>query len=259
MSSLSVVIITKNESETIADCLNSVTFADEIIVVDSGSTDGTVEYCRNIPKVKVLECDWPGDGPQRNRGIDIATKDWILCLDADERVTPELGDEIQTLLRSNSLYQGYDIPFLSHYLGRPMYYGDWRNESHIRLFKRQFGRYSKSDAPGAQGAHCRPLVDGKVGKLRNKIYHYPFPTLDKMLTKLNSYSTGSAHCRLYQGKKGGLGRALGHGVWTFIRGYIIKAGFLDGREGFILALSNAHGAYYRYLKLFYLSQASAQA
>ncbi len=249
---LSVVIIAFNEAAVIRDCLTSVaSFADEIIVIDSGSTDNTVPISLEYTP-HVFSVDWPGDGPQRNRGIEKARGEWILCLDADERVSPLLAEELKNL-QSSSLYNGYSIPFLSHYLGQPIYWGDWRREYHTRLFRRRKGRYSVSEVYGAQGAHCRPLVEGTVGKLKGQILHYPFPTLEKVLTKMNQYSSGSASLKRQCGRTSSFSEAVLRGFWAFFRGYILRLGFLDGKAGFILAVSNAEGVYYRYLKLWRLS------
>ena len=247
---LSVVIITYNEAHNLRDCLDSVAFADEIIVLDSGSQDDTCRIAASYTD-KVYVVDWPGDGPQRNRGIEHATGDWVLCLDADERVSPALATELLDAIQMLH-YDGYAIPFLSHYLGRPIYHGDWSKERHTRLFRRSKGRYSGSDVYGAQGAHSRPVVQGPVGLLKSFILHYPFPTLEKLLSKMNQYSSGGAALKYASGQKSSLSKALGHGLWAFLRGYFLRLGFLDGREGFLLAVSNAEGAYYRYLKLLYL-------
>lgn len=244
---LSVVIITYQEESNIQACLESVSFADEIIVLDSGSVDHTVNIARQYTS-KVFVVDWPGDGPQRNRGIEMATQEWVLCLDADEQVSPSLAAEIKNIVLNTS-YDGFSIPFLSHYLSKPIYFGDWRKERHTRLFKKASGRYSGSDVYGAQGAHCRPIVEGRVGDLKGLILHYPYPTLEKVLQKMNQYSSGSAAIKHASGQKSSLYKALFRGFWAFLRGYILRAGFLDGKEGFILAFSNAEGVYYRYLKL----------
>ena len=249
MASLSIVVITYNEAHTIRACLESVAFADEIIVLDSGSHDDTCAIARAYTD-HVFVLDWPGDGPQRNRGIERATGEWVLCLDADERVTPALATEIVSAIQ-DSPYNGFSIPFLSHYLAKPIHFGDWRNERHTRLFRQAKGRYSGSEVYGAQGAHSRPVIKGRVGKLQHPILHYPFPTLEKVLSKMNQYSSGGAALKAAMGQKSSLGKAIGHGLWAFFRGYFLRAGFLDGREGFLLAVSNAEGAYYRYLKLLY--------
>ena len=243
---VSVIVITRDEEHVIADCLESVRWADEIVVLDCGSTDRTVEICRSFTD-NVFETDWPGFGIQKNRALSHATRDWVLSLDADERVTPALAEEIQARLEDSGA-NGLVIPFRSSYLGRFMRHGDWRNERHLRLFRRTAGRFS--DDP----VHERLIVDGEIGSLTNPILHDSFATVDEVQNKVNRYSTAGAERRFASGNRSSLLKALSHATWTFFRGYVLKAGFLDGREGFLLAVSNAEGSYYTYLKLLYLHE-----
>lgn len=245
-SSLSVIIITKNEAHNIRACLESVAFADEIIVLDCGSTDETVALAKQAtPHVYVT--DWPGDGPQKNRGLALAQSDWILCLDADERVSPALQQEMKHVLKQPNK-EAYYIPFQSHYLGKAIRFGDWRNEKHLRLFKRANGEFSNDIV------HCHVSVSGETGQLKQAICHHPFHSLEHLIHKMNDYSTQTAIRKHKAGKKASLLTAMSHSIWTFIRGYFMKLGFLDGKEGFLLALSNAQGTYYRYVKLMYLGK-----
>lgn len=252
MTKLTVIVITKNEAHNIEDCLKSVSFADEIIVFDSGSTDNTVALCAPFTDKVTVTCDWPGDGPQKNRALATATSDWVLCLDADERVSPSLAKEIQETIQ-NTTFAAFDIPYQSTYCGKVIRFGDWRGESHIRLFQRGKAKFTEDIV------HCHLKVQGKKGKLRAPIIHHPFHHLGAMLFKMNDYSTQSAKYRFAKGKKASLWTALSHSIWSFLRGYILKLGFLDGREGFLLAISNAQGTYYRYLKLMYLCEQSTKA
>lgn len=252
---ISAIIITFNEAKNITRCLDSLSFCDEIVILDSGSTDKTVEICRTYTD-KIWVTDWPGDGPQKNRAFEKATGQWLLCIDADECVSPALVQEIQASIKQ-TVHVAFEIPFLSHYLGKPIHWGDWRKESHIRLLRRGAGQFTPAYVYGADGAHCRLTLNGTVGRLEGKIYHYPFPTVERLLEKMNAYSSGSAAIKHHQGRQGGLAVAISHGLWAFIRGYFIKLGFLDGAEGFMLAISNAEGAYYRYIKLGQLKKATS--
>jgi len=243
---LSVIIVTKNEAHNIEECLSSVKFADEIIIFDSSSTDDTVNLCSKYTNNVTVTKDWPGDGPQKNRAIDIANGEWILCLDADERVSSQLENEIINTISSTEL-SGFNIPFTSTYCGKKINFGDWRGEKHLRLFKKSKGRFT------TDVVHCHADIKGKIGTLKNRVIHHPFHHLGAMLHKLNDYSSNSAMSKFNSGKKASLFTALTHSIWSFIRGYILKLGFLDGKEGFILAVSNAEGTYYRYLKLMYLN------
>lgn len=249
MTKLSAIVITKNESINIADCLASLSFADEIIVFDSSSTDNTVEIARKFTQKVFVTPDWPGDGPQKNRALEHVTSEWVICLDADERVTPELAKEILKTIE-NTPFDAFSIPYQSTYCGNLIRFGDWANESHVRLF-----RYSKAKFT-TDIVHCHLKVDGKIGKLKSIIIHHPFRTLSALIHKMNDYSTQSAKAYYLKGKRATLSTAISHSLWSFFRGYVLKLGFLDGKAGFQLAISNAQGTYYRYLKLMYLCQTS---
>lgn len=248
MAKLSVIIITKNEAANIRACLESVAWADEIILVDSGSSDATVEISRELG-AKVFVHDWPGFGAQKNRALSYATRDWVLSLDADERVTPELRAEIESVLQGAQA-DGYEIPRLSSFCGRFMRHSGWYPDYVLRLFRR--GKGSFSDAL----VHESVQLQGSVARLRQPMLHYSYRDLDDVLSKLNSYSSAASVMLQRRGKKGGLAQAVLHGLWAFFRTYILRAGFLDGREGFMLAVSNAEGTYYRYLKLMLLNKKS---
>jgi len=247
MPNLSVIIVTKNEAHNIIDCLKSVDFADEIIVFDSGSKDGTPALCRSKGAKVTITPDWPGDGPQKNRALKKAQGKWVLSLDADERLSPELAKAIQALSEKTP-YAAYALAYRSTYCGKTIKFGDWRNESHVRLFQRDKGTFSEDTV------HCHLRINGKIGKLKAPLIHHPFPYLETVLNKMNQYSTQGAQISFKQGKKASLWTALSHGFWAFFRGYILKSGWLDGKAGFLLAVSNGQGTYYRYLKLMYLCQ-----
>lgn len=245
MALYSVIIITKNEAVRIEDCLKSVAWMDEIIIVDSGSTDDTVEICRRYTDKILITDDWPGYGIQKQRALEMATGEWVLSLDADERVSPELSAEIQAVVPTTT-FDAFEIFFRSEYCGRMIRFGDWWNDSQAVLFRRTEGRFTPFIV------HESIEISGSIGRLRGIIYHLTYPNLERVIQKMNDYSTFSAVEKKKKGQKGGILKAIGHGLWTFVRGYLIRLGFLDGREGFLLAVSNAEGAYYRYLKLMYL-------
>ena len=242
MASLSVIIITQDEAANIRACIESAAWADEIVVVDSGSTDGTPEICRELG-AKVYAHDWPGFGPQKNRALDYATGDWVLSLDADERVTPELSREIEVVLKNETANAAYDIPRLSNYCGRFMRHSGWHPDYVTRLFRRGSARFSDDLV------HERLLVTGETGRLNSELLHYAFDNLEEVLHKMDRYSTAGARMMRQHGRRATLSGAVLRGLWSFVRTYVLRAGFLDGREGFMLAVSNAEGTYYRYLKL----------
>ena len=244
---LSVILITKNESNNILECLNSVKFADEWIIVDSGSKDDTVSKARSFGAT-VTVTDWPGFGPQKNRALDAATGDWILSIDADERITPELANEIQHAIQSPDAVQAYEILRKGWYCGKFINHGDWSKDYVVRLFKRGTARFTNDKV------HERLVVNGKIKKLGSTMLHYSFMNFSQVIQTMDRYSELSAEQKFQQGKKASVGTALGHGIWAFIRSYLIKGGFLDGGHGLALAISNAEGSYYRYLKIWLLQQ-----
>ncbi|NYT76894.1 glycosyltransferase family 2 protein [Alcaligenaceae bacterium] len=244
---LSVIIITKNESAHILDCLESVAFADEFIVVDSGSTDNTVELARNFGARVEVTSDWPGFGPQKNRALDLATGDWILSIDADERVTPELADEIKEVLAGTST-QACEIARLSDFCGRFIRHSGWWPDYVLRLFQRGSARFTDA------AVHERvELNTGTPRRLKYHFLHYPYANLDALIAKVNRYSSDAAAMMYARGKRATVLSALGHGFWTFVRIYLIRRGFLDGRHGLVLATTAAAGSFFRYAKLSFMS------
>ena len=244
--SLSVILITKNEEANLKDCLESVSFADEIIVVDSQSSDKTQEIARSFGAKLEITSDWPGFGPQKNRALNLATQDWVLSIDADERVTPELKQEILTAIASPNAADCYAIPRSSWYCGRFMKHSGWYPDYVDRLFKRGSAKFSD------HLVHERLLPTGSSGKLNNHFLHYSYRDFSQVLKKVDVYSSAAAQQAFKQGKKGGLGEALIHGFWAFFRTYVLRRGFLDGKHGLALSISNAATSYYKYLKLWQL-------
>ncbi|RZS78428.1 glycosyltransferase family 2 protein [Pigmentiphaga kullae] len=239
---LSVIIIARNEARNLADCLESVRFADEIVVVDSGSTDETVDIARRHGARVEITPDWPGFGPQKNRALALATGDWVLSLDADERVTPELAAAIADVLRAPR-HDAYDMPRLSSFCGRFIRHSGWWPDRVLRLFRRGTARFSDDLV------HEKVVADGEAGHLAPHLLHYTYPDLDSAIAKMNRYSSDSAQALHARGRRAGVGAAIGHGAWTFVRLYVFKRGFLDGRHGFLLAATAAAGSFYRYAKL----------
>jgi len=240
---LSVILITRNESRHVLACLQSVAFADEWIVVDSGSDDDTCEIASAFGAQVVRTADWPGFGAQKNRALALARGRWVLSIDADERVSDALAAEIRAAIANDGTAAGYELSRLSSFCGQWMRHGDWYPDRVLRLFRRDAGRFSDDLV------HEHVELRGALGRLQGDLLHESMTGLDDALAKLNRYSSGRALDMQRGGKRGSVASALGHAAWTFVRGYVLRRGFLDGRLGLVLALYAAEGTYYRYLKL----------
>jgi glycosyltransferase involved in cell wall biosynthesis len=251
MPTLSVILITRNEEANLRDCLASLGgLAQQVVVVDTASTDGTIGIAEEFGATIARPADWPGFGPQKNRALDLATGDWVLSLDADERLTPELRAEITTALGNPGNTTCFAIPRLSWYCGRFIRYSGWNPDYVDRLFQRGSARFSDDLV------HERLIPSGPVVKLKNHMLHYSFMNYSQVLQKIDRYSSASAEQAFAKGKRSSPLAAIGHGAWSFFRTYVIRLGFLDGPQGFSLALANAQGSYYRYMKICELAKTS---
>jgi glycosyltransferase involved in cell wall biosynthesis len=246
---LSAIVIAKNEERVIERCLRSLAWCDETLLIDSGSIDRTVEIARDLGATVRVHTDWQGPATQRNRGIDAARGPWCLLLDADEWVEAPLREEISDVLASRPNADAFAIPRLSSYCGRYMRHGGWWPDRIVRLVRKGAARYEGGIV------HERCVVDGVLGRLRQPLLHESFRDLEQVLTKMNAYSTWGAQELVRVGTRPSLARAIGHGAFAFIRTYLLRAGFLDGRHGFMLAISNAEGTYYKYLKAMLAAEA----
>lgn len=242
-ATLSVIVVAMNEAHDIGACIESVRdLAMEVIVFDSGSTDGTPDLCRSLG-ARVFETDWPGDGPQKNRALDEARGDWVICLDADERLSPELRAELETLLGNGTSHAAFSTPRRSSFCGRFIKHSGWWPDRIERVFRRGAARFTNVRT------HTHLEIDGTIGTFYGPIIHISISDLHEALEKTNAYSTFGAMTMAENGKRSSLGKALAKGFWAFVRTYVIRAGFLDGAEGLMLAINNAETTYYRYLKL----------
>lgn len=236
---LSVTVITKNEAHRIERCLRSVDFADERIVLDSGSTDGTVALARRLGARVEVSPDWPGFGPQKNRALDLAQGRWVLSIDADEEVTPGLRASILAALAVDDGSDAYWITRSSSFCGQPIRHGDWRNDRVLRLFRRSRARFTNDPV------HERVDCPGTHRELAGLLLHDSIDSIADALEKTERYARLGAS-RLRARGRGGPVSALVHGGWTFIRGYLLRLGFLDGRAGYTIAALNARGTFLRY-------------
>jgi glycosyltransferase involved in cell wall biosynthesis len=254
--SLSVIVITYNEATLIERCLRSVQWADEIIIVDSGSTDDTRDIATQLGAIvhntamPEWENRWPGFGAQKNRTLSFATKDWVLSIDADEYLSTELSHEIQDMLRHESsnkqnLPCAFTMPRRSSFLGQPIMHAGWWPDPVLRLFKRGSAEFSNDVV------HERLLIKGNadIGKLTQLLEHESYRSLEQVLQKMQDYSTAGATQLMRNQKSSSLSKAVLKGLWAFVRSYFLRLGFLEGKRGFILAVYNAETTYYKYLKL----------
>lgn len=241
---LSVIIIAKNEEANIGRCLASVEFADEIVVLDSGSTDKTVEIAKKYTD-KVFETDWQGYGVQKQRALEKTTGDWVLNLDADESVSPELQHEIKRVITVNEA-DAYRLPIQMVFYNQPLKYSA-SPKRHARLFKRANAVFSTDII------HEKIVLptNARIKKLKTPIWHHSFKDVSHVLYKLNRYSSYSAKIRIAEKKKPSLFRVFAATGWMFGRCFILQRGFLDGKLGFLFALFSAQGTFYRGLKQIY--------
>jgi glycosyltransferase involved in cell wall biosynthesis len=239
---LSAIVIARNEQHNIAACLESLIFCDERIVVDCGSDDDTVKIA-TAAGATVVNHPWSGFGKQKNFALSKARGEWVLSIDADERVTWPLAAEILVTIK-NAKADGFEIGRLSRFLGRPMRHSGWYPDYVLRLFRRDRARFSDDIV------HERVICDGPVARLICLIDHHPVLRLEDALRRVDSYSTAGAE-RLASERKVWFVSGIVHGMWAFVRAYVVRLGFLDGSEGFLLAVANAEGTYYRYMKAWF--------
>jgi glycosyltransferase involved in cell wall biosynthesis len=246
---LAVAIITYNEEEDIGDCLASVTdFVDEIVVVDSFSTDTTEQICRSNPKVKFFQHLFDGHIQQKNRALEKCTTEWVLCIDADERVSPELRQSIEVFLEGSPPVNGAKFPRLTYHLGRYIRHGGWYPNRRYRLVRKGRAYW------GGENPHDHLFVEGKTSILKGDLIHLSFKDLSDHVNDLNSLSSITAFTRCKKGKHYALWRLLLKPLSKLIEFYIFKRGFLDGAQGWIIAVSSAYSSFLREAKLFELDR-----
>ena len=230
---LSVVIISKNEEKFIADAVKSALFADEVLVLDSGSTDSTCTIAQQLG-AKVMHQDWLGFGAQKNKAVELAKNDWVFVLDSDERITPELQSEILNILKESTA-DGYHVARLNNFFGKNIRHCGLYPDYSIRLFNRCKGRFNDVTV------HESVQIQGKTDKLKNHMLHLAFNTVSEFTDKQRKYA------KLSQKKKN-LIKAFISPIWTFLKIYIFRLGFLEGWRGFIIAKVYAQYTFWKYYK-----------
>jgi glycosyltransferase involved in cell wall biosynthesis len=240
--SISALVITKNEAENLRECLASLQWVDEIVVVDAESSDGTAALAKEFTD-KIFVRRWEGFSAAKNFALSQCTGEWVLWIDADERITPELRDEIIATLAGNPRANGYEMPRLANFLGRWIRHGGWYPGYVLRLFRREAGRFNERQV------HEGVQVAGEIGRLANYLLHYTDRNLQHYFEKLNRYTSLAAEELYHRGRRFHLWDLLSRPGWFFFRMYVLKAGFLDGVHGFILALLSASYVLTKYAKL----------
>jgi glycosyltransferase involved in cell wall biosynthesis len=247
---LSVTVITKNEAADISAALASVRWADEIVVVDSESTDATVDLAREVTD-RVVVRPWPGYIAQKNYAASVASHDWILSLDADERITPALAQEIQTTVASPA-HRAYRMPRVTWHLGRWIRSTDWYPDDQLRLYDRRSARWT------GQYVHEAVTVDGSIGRLNGEIEHFAYRDISEHLETIDRYTTYAARQMKESGRHAGLLQLAGHPPLAFLRNYIARGGIRDGIPGFVISSLNAYYVFLKFAKLRELQSADGR-
>ena len=243
---ISAIVVCFNEEQRIEACLESLRWCDEIVVVDAFSTDRTPEICRRYTD-RFYQRPWAGFRDQKAHAHSLASRDWVLMIDADERVSAALKQEICTALaQDGQRYAGYAVPRLVYYLGRWWWRGEWYPDYDVRLFRRERATWGGTDP------HEKILVDGKIRRLKNPLEHFTYRSIDDHIQRLNRYSSISSSESKKAGRRWRLSDVLLRPGVRFIRSYIFKRGFMEGFAGFYVAIASAIYVFLKYAKLWEL-------
>jgi glycosyltransferase involved in cell wall biosynthesis len=237
---VSAVVTTYNEEHNIGDCIESLLWCDEIVVVDSFSTDRTPEIARSYPKVRLLQRPYRGSASQKNWAMDQTLFEWILILDADERCTPELQEEITSILTSGERAEAYTIKRRAYFMDRVIRYSGWQHDRVVRLIKRGAGRYPN------KRVHADMQTRGLAAVLKNPMLHYMVESFDQYLPRIVKYGFWGAAQAWRTGRRSGFVEVFGRPLWRFVRMYIVQFGFLDGMAGLVFCLLQAFGTYLKW-------------
>ncbi|HFQ80022.1 MAG TPA: glycosyltransferase family 2 protein [Desulfobacterales bacterium] len=240
---ISAAIITLNEADRLTDCLTSIrTFVQDIVVVDSGSTDETINIAKNLG-ARIFKKEWRGFGPQKQFAIEQCRGQWIIILDADERVPAETAAEITRITQSPGTFEAYSIARKNYFMGRWLKHAGWWPDRTVRLFRKGCGRMPERQV------HESLKVKGQVANLQNPIIHYPFRDVRHMMEKMNQYSSAGARELRKSGHKSSITKACSRAVWAILFNYFLRGGFLDGGPGLVIAVSDATNIFFKYAKL----------
>jgi len=237
------VIIAKDEEQRLPECLESISFCDEVLVVDSGSTDGTREVAQAAGARVLLRAPWPGFAAQRNLGFAEAHHDWVLFLDADERISPELRQEVQALRAHGFDKAGYRVPRVAHYLGRWIRGTDWYPDWQLRLFDRRRGH-----CPQAL-VHESVRVEGAVGRLRGELLHLPYRDIADHVRTIDEYTTLWSRQAFDSGRRTSVAELVLLPAFALLRNYLLRGGILFGRAGLTISMLNSYYTFLKFAKL----------
>jgi glycosyltransferase involved in cell wall biosynthesis len=236
MTSLSAIIITKDEECNIGRCLRSlVSWVDEIIVLDSGSQDKTIDICRRYTS-NIFITDWPGYGPQKNRALNLAKYKWVISLDADEWISPKLREEIKRAILQTE-FEAYYMPRMNMFCGRFQRFGDASKDKVLRLFQRGSANFNQDIV------HEKLICQGKIGFLKNPLFHNSYRTRQEWEAQMEKYAEMTAKLRYEKGKRSNPCKAVLNSGWIFFRSYILRQGFRDGATGLLFAQLNAKSSF----------------
>jgi len=244
MSQVSVIIIALNQENNIVPCLETVRWADDIVVVDSGSRDRTLELARPFTD-RIFTINWPGFGAAKNYALDQARGDWVFSLDTDERVSEPLREEMLSVIQAGNQFAGFRVPRKNYFGGRWIRRLGWYPDYTLRLFRRDKGRFRE------RAVHEEVLVDGPVGLLQNPLDHYSYDSVSDYLARQDRYARLAAREMLREGRRPRAGELFWRPCGHFLKLYFLRLGFLEGRLGYTLALLSS---LYNFLKYYYLRE-----
>lgn len=248
---ISVYVLTYNNRRTIEQCFKSLGWAEELVVVDSFSTDGTYEICQRYTD-KTYQRKWTGHRDQYQYAAHQTTRDWIMFVDADEEIPTELAEEIRKVLEEGTKdIDGFLVYRRTYYLGRWIRFGGWYPDCEVRLYRRDKGRWEG-------GLHAKVVVDGRVGSLKNQYLHYTYRDISDQIQTIDKYSQIAAEDMFMSGEKFSLLKLLFHPPFRFIKEYLFKSGFRDGLPGFIIIVSTMYYVFIKYAKLWELTRSAKE-